>query len=72
MSIYQRTTCPKCGSDHVQIITERTNQPYDPCGGLLGLLCAGPWGLFCGFCSADGSKEKTTLICHHCGAHFVK
>lgn len=72
MSRYHRILCPKCGSDHIQVITERNNELYDLCGGLSGACCFGPWGLLCGFCSADGEREKTTIVCHDCGAHFVR
>lgn len=72
MSYQQYTTCPRCGSDNIHIITERDNKPYDLCGGLLGACCVGPWGLLCGFCTADGPHEKTTIVCHDCGAHFVR
>lgn len=72
MDEYQQIKCPKCGSDNIHIITERKNNPYDVCTGLSGGCCVGPIGLLCGFCTAEGEKERTTIVCHDCGAHFVR
>lgn len=71
MNGYKQYICPRCHSENVRVIVERTNKPYDFCGGIFGYICAGPLGLLCGFCGSEDS-EHTTLICNQCGAHFHK
>lgn len=71
MDRFREYRCPRCGSENVRVYVERDRNSYDFCGGILGYICAGPLGLLCGFCGSQ-DKERTTLICNDCDAHFTK
>ena len=63
-------TCPKCGSENCQIITEMRTEgtDYSVSKGCCGWLLAGPPGVLCGFCT-KGKQTQTEAywICNSCG-----
>lgn len=67
--------CPKCGSNHLQVVneTKTTGGGYSAGNGCCGYILLGPLGLLCGSC---GSKTKTTnkafFVCMDCGNKFAK
>ena len=67
-------TCPRCGSDNCDIMSEITTsgQDYSVGKGCCGLFIFQNWlGLLCGFCG-EGKKTKTNnfWICKNCGHKF--
>lgn len=67
-------TCPHCGNQNCQVVTETTSttQGFGVGKGCLGWLCFGPWGWLCGlFGMGKGSSHSITYwICPSCGYKF--
>ena len=66
--------CPRCGSEHLQVITESEGnvQGYGFGKGCLGRLILGPIGWMCGLCGAGKQRyrSKSYWICNQCGNKF--
>lgn len=74
-AVQQRITCPKCGGQDCQAVTETDVEGggYKTGKGCCGYILLGPLGLLCG---ALGSKSKTTKsdfwVCSNCGSKFSR
>jgi uncharacterized Zn finger protein len=55
-------SCPKCGSENVQVVTETKTKGYSASKGCCGILLfpiIGFFGLLCGFCGMGKSKTRS-------------
>lgn len=65
--------CPKCGSNNVQIVTEKvtTENGFNGCLACIGVLLFQWIGLLCGLCGRTTEQRTTTrFICKDCGYRF--
>jgi hypothetical protein len=63
-------TCPRCGSDNLQAITESRTRGVSVTGSTAGCCCLGPIGLLCGLPGAGASSSRTRRMCLNCGKKF--
>lgn len=67
-------SCPKCGSEDIEIITETSNstQGFGAGKGCCGYIIFGPIGLLCGLLGMGKgtSNTNTYRMCRNCGSRF--
>lgn len=63
-------TCPRCGGDNLQPITETRTRGVSVAGSSAGCCCLGPIGLLCGLPGAGASTARTRRMCMNCGKKF--
>lgn len=67
-------TCPKCGSQNIQLVSDSSSKSkgFGAGKGCLGAICVGPIGVLCGMCGMGKTKTKTNTyrMCVSCGAKF--
>lgn len=68
--VKQAGTCPRCGSDSLQVITESRTRGVSVAGSTAGCCCLGPIGLLCGLPGAGASSSRTRRMCLNCGKKF--
>ena len=67
-------TCPKCGSEKVQAVSEVSSKSkgFGCCKGGLGAILLGPIGWLCGLCGMGKGKTTTNVlwVFSSCGHKF--
>ena len=74
----EKPECPKCGSTHLQAVSETSThgktQGFGVGKGCLGTLILGPFGWLCGLCGMGKGQTKSTTstkrMCMKCGNKF--
>lgn len=62
--------CPKCGSEHIQFVSNTSSKGFSAGNACCGSVMFGPLGLLCGACGA-GTKKEEYWICRGCGNKFA-
>ncbi len=62
--------CPKCGSEHIQFVSNTSSKGFSAGNACCGSVMLGPLGLLCGACGA-GTKKEEYWICRGCGNKFA-
>jgi hypothetical protein len=64
------TTCPKCGSMNIQVVSQTETKGFGAGKGCLGTILMGPIGFLCGLCGMGKGKTEAVRMCANCGKKF--
>jgi hypothetical protein len=63
-------SCPKCGSNNIQIVTDMKVKGFSAGKGCCGWLIFGPIGVLCGLCGMGKGRAEHLRMCANCGHKF--